>query len=88
VNLVPMTIAQAELFLAEHKRHYKVEADPVFAIGLQEGIDARGAVIVGKKDGEAVIAHIYCDGVSEGYTKLYGAAVRAAKALGYTRMVL
>jgi hypothetical protein len=87
MTLFPMTVQEASQFLSSHERHYKTKAYPVFAIGLKDK-ETRGAVIVGRKGSEAVLAHIYCDGVSQGYTLLYGAAWRAAKALGYSRMVL
>ena len=87
MNIIPLSVEEAQRFLTKHERHYKAEGQPVFAIGLA-GEAVVGAVIVGTKDGEALLIHIYCDGVSQGYTMLYGAAWRAAKALGYERMVL
>ena len=51
--------------------------------------ELHGAAILGRNaDGEACLAHIYVDGVSEGYSLLYGAVWRAFKALGYRVAVL
>lgn len=83
-GITPLSIEEAQVFLEAHGRHYKADGVPVFAIGYAD----HGAAIIGHRNGEAVLIHIYCDGVSEGYTMLYGAAWRAAKALGYKRMVL
>ena len=82
-----MTLEQALDYIKGHERHYKSDADPIFAIGISDG-NVCGAVIVGVKEGEAQLSHIYSAGESQGYTLLYGAAWRAAKALGYTKMVL
>lgn len=49
----------------------------------------QGAAILGRNAaGEACLAHIYVDGVSQGYSLLYGAVWRAFKALGYRIAVL
>ena len=89
MEIAPLSVASALEFLVKHERHYKTEAEPIFAIGLSDGNAIRGAVIVGKNESfDAAIAHIYSDGEYQGYTLLYGAAVRAAKALGYERMIL
>lgn len=87
LNLVPLTVEQAEKFLTSHERHYKSNALPVFALGISDGAIC-GAVIVGVSGEDAELSHIYSDGESLGYTLLYGAAWRAAKALGYVRMIL
>jgi hypothetical protein len=38
-----------------------------------------------RADGDGELAHIYVDGVSQGYSLLYGACWRALKALGYEK---
>ena len=88
IRLVPLSIEVAEAFLRKHGRHYKAASAPLFAIGVKGGV-LHGAVIVGQnKNGEAELSHIYADGVSSGYTLLYGAAWQAIKALGHTRITL
>lgn len=88
MNIVPLTIEQALEFLGEHKRHYQTDGKAIFAIGISDGA-LHGAVIVGVTlSGDVGLNHIYSGGASEGYTLLYGAAWRAAKALGYKRMIL
>ena len=85
METMPLTIKQAEDFLASHERHYKAPVEPICAIGVGDGV-TRGAAILGRReDGDAELAHIYVDGASQGYSLLYGACWRALKALGYKR---
>lgn len=84
-----LSVKDAEAFLSQHERHYKSAVDPICAIGVAEGETLHGAAILGRRsDGDAELAHIYVDGVSQGYSLLYGACWRALKALGYKRTVL
>lgn len=79
-------VKEAEEFLKTHDRHYKVPVEPICAIGVAEGDKLHGAAILGRReDGDGELAHIYVDGVSQGYSLLYGACWRALKALGYKR---
>ena len=89
MQIVPLTVENALVFLASHDRHYRSDAKPIFAIGISTEEKLCGAVIVGAAEGaELQLSHIYSAGESLGYTLLYGAAWRAAKALGYERMIL
>ena len=88
MRIIPLSIKQAESFLRKHGRHYKTPAAPVCAIGLEDS-GLHGAAILGShKNGDAELSHIYCDGISQGYTLLYGSAWRTLKAMGYTKTVL
>lgn len=87
MNIVPLTVPAAMEFLKEHERHYKSDANPLFAIGITDG-NLCGAVVVGERSGEAELCHIYSVGEFMGYTILYGSAWRAAKAMGYKKMIL
>ncbi len=80
-----LSLAEAEAFLEAHKRHYKSDSVPFCAIGLkgEDGV-LHGAAILGRRaDGRGQLAHIYVDGVWQGYSLLYGACWRAYAALGY-----
>lgn len=80
---------EAEAFLAKHERHYKAPIEAICAIGVEDESGLHGAAILGRKGprvGE--LAHIYVDGISQGYSLLYGACWRAFKALGYETAVL
>ena len=89
MEIRPLTVEKALEFLDSHDRHYRSEAKPLFAIGIVIEEKICGAVIVGvAENGDAQLSHIYSAGQSQGYTLLYGAAWRAAKALVYERMML
>jgi len=116
LQIIPLSVAEAEDFLKKHDRHYVEPAEKVAAIGVgtpkgktievttfasasreyragmyEEGgpSELHGAAILGRNEaGEGCLAHIYVDGVSQGYSLLYGACWRALKALGYRTAVL
>lgn len=93
MKIIPLTVAEAEAFLKDHGRHYKAPAEPICAIGVAtdmgETVMLHGAAILGRRDAKvAELAHIYVDGVSQGYSLLYGACWRALKALGYESAIL
>lgn len=97
LQIIPLSVAEAEEFLKKHDRHYVEPAEKVAAIGVANGEQAKagtpalvhGAAILGRNEaGEGCLAHIYVDGVSQGYSLLYGACWRALKALGYRTAVL
>ena len=100
MQIIPLSLKQAEDYLAKHERHYKAPAEPICAVGVGEVDHAgtnkyptiHGAAILGRSDSgagwTAELAHIYVDGTSQGYSLLYGACWRALKALGYVKCVL
>ena len=98
METISLSVKDAEEFLKNHDRHYKVSVDPICAIGIGDvsksaGLSGtethtrlHGAAILGRRaDGDAELAHIYVDGSFQGYSILYGACWRALKALGYKR---
>lgn len=88
-EIVALTLQEAEAFLAKHDRHYVEPGEKICAIGIGGEQGLHGAAILGRApDGDACLAHIYVDGVSQGYSLLYGACWRALKALGYKKTAL
>lgn len=84
-----LSMKDAEAFLKNHDRHYKAPVEPICAIGVKDDSGLHGAAILGRRsDGVGELAHIYVDGISQGYSLLYGACWRALKALGYKTTVL
>lgn len=89
METIAISVTTAEEFLKDHGRHYKAPVEAICAIGVAEGDKLHGAAILGRSaDGIGELAHIYVDGVSQGYSLLYGACWRALKALGYKQTVL
>lgn len=95
LHLVPMTLADANLFVEAWHRHNKPTPGHKFSIGVADDNDVlRGVAIVGRPvarnydDGLTLEVNRSCtDGTRNANSMLYGAAWRAAKALGYQRLI-
>lgn len=94
LRLVPTTIGDAREFVAQHHRHHGSPVSALFAIAVADGDVVRGVALVGRpvaralQDGyTAEITRCCTDGAKNACSMLYGAAWRAAKALGYQRLV-
>jgi hypothetical protein len=95
LHLVPVRQKDAKAFVAEWHRHHKPPLGAVFTVGAadQNGV-LRAVAIVGRPvarhfdDGRTLeVTRTATDGVRNANSLLYGAAWRAAKALGYTRLI-
>lgn len=92
--LKPITLRAANAFVAEMHRHHKPTQGHKFSIGVVDDSDAlRGVVIVGRPvarkrdDGwTAEVTRLCTDGTKNACSMLYGAAWRAAKAMGYRKI--
>lgn len=95
LSLVPVDYATAAAFVREHHRH---NATPPpgwkFGVGVAAGDQLVGIAMVGRPvsrhldDGLTLEVNRCCtDGHPNANSMLYGAAWRAAKALGYRRLV-
>lgn len=94
VAVVPVTIKEANQVVARWHRHHKPVVGAKFAIGISDGTTIRGVAIVGRPvarmadDGWTVEVTRCCtDGIRNGCSQLYGAAWRAARAMGYRRLI-
>lgn len=95
LRLVPVTFADAAAFVDAEHRHHRRPTGHKFSVGVAAGDLLVGVAMVGRPvarhfdDGTTLEVNRSC--VIEGYknanSMLYGAAWRAAKALGYTRLV-
>lgn len=95
LHLVPVRSRQAAAFVREWHRHHRPPTGQIFAIGVadEDGI-LRAVAIVGRPmarhldDGFTLEVTRTCtDGARNANSLLYGAAWRATKALGYTRLI-
>lgn len=84
---------EAAAFVSEHHRHHTPPVGHLFSIGAYEGDRLCGVVIVGRpvsrarQDGLTVeVTRLCTDGTKDACSFLYGAARRAALALGYRRI--
>ena len=95
LNLIPVTFREACAFIAEHHRHHKPPAGIKFCLGLMDRDgELVGVATVGRPvarmydDGLTLEVNRTCtDGTANANSMLYGAAWRAAKALGYRRLI-
>lgn len=94
MRIVPMRLAEANEAVQRWHRHHKPVAGYLFAVGVSDDGTLRGVAIVGRPvarhldDGHtAEITRCATDGARNACSMLLGACRRAAKALGYQRVV-
>lgn len=95
LRVVPITFADACGFVAMWHRHHTPPIGHRFSIGVADHDDVlRGAAIIGRPvarlldDGMTLeVTRTATDGTHNANSMLYGAAWRAAKALGYRRLI-
>lgn len=95
LSLTPTSLRAANEFVQQFHRHHKPTRGHKFSIAVtdDEGL-VRGVCICGRPvarhldDGVTLEVNRVCtDGVKNGCSMLYGAARRAAKAMGYSRAI-
>jgi len=94
MELVPLTYEQAAQFVDAHHRHHRRPVGHKFSVGVIAADQLVGVAIVGRPvargydDGRTLEVNRTCtDGTPNANSMLYGAAWRAAKALGYRRLI-
>jgi acetoacetate decarboxylase len=79
-RLAPINKDKAKEIFAEHSA-FRGEFD--FAISVREGETIHGVIALNADGDRFSLAHLYTDANAQIGTLLYGAAWRAAKAMGY-----
>lgn len=95
LQLVPINIEDANVFVGRFHRHHKPMPGCKFAIAVaEEASTIRGVAIVGRPvsrmldDGwTAEVNRVCTDGTKNACSMLYGAARRAAFAMGYKKLI-
>lgn len=95
LRIVPCTIKDAKRFVAAWHRHHPRTSGAVFALGIASDEDVLvGVALVGRpvaaafQDGMTLEVNRSCtDSTEHANSMIYGAAWRAAKALGYRRLI-
>ena len=94
LQVTPINLAEANAFVQTRHRHHKPVPGAKFSVAVSDGDAIRGVAIVGRPvarnsdDGWTLEVNRCCtDGTRNACSMLYGAAWRAAKALGYRRLV-
>ena len=95
LEIVPCTLRAANAYVKEHHRHHKPPQGARFALAVadEDGV-LRGVAMVGNpvarmlNDGRtAEVVRVATDGCPNACSALYGAAWRAARALGYKKLI-
>lgn len=94
LSLVPVSFADARGFVAAWHRHHVPPIGHKFSLGVAAGDVLVGVAIVGRpvarhlQDGHTLeVTRTATDGTLNANSMLYGASWRAAKALGYSRLI-
>ena len=94
LELQPLTLREACAFVTGHHRHHKAPRGCLFCIGANDGQSVIGVAIVGRpkarllQDGyTAEVVRLATDGTQNACSLLYAASWRAARAIGYRRLV-
>lgn len=95
LTIVPLTQREAAAFIAEHHRHHPPSRGDVFRLGVADDAGViRGVAMVGRPvarhmdDGLTLeVTRVATDGCPNACSALYGAARRAAMALGWRRLI-
>ena len=95
LRITPIDISEAKLFVQRHHRHHGPPTGARCAIACSIGDEVRGVAIIGRptaredQDGYTSEITRVCviEGTPNACSMLYGACWRAAKALGYLRLI-
>ena len=95
LTLSPISLAEANAFVSLHHRHHKPVPGAKFCVAaVADDAQVVGVAIVGRPvarmsdDGYTLEVNRCCtDGTHNACSMLYGAAWRAAKAMGYRRLI-
>ena len=94
MTVQPITLREARAFVSRVHRHHKAPQGGLFAVAASEGEEVVGVAIVGRpvarmlNDGwTAEVVRLATTGARNACSMLYAAAWRAARALGYRRLV-
>jgi len=94
LTIQPVTYKEACYFIDEYHRHHRAPQGHKYSIAVNDGEKIVGVVTVGRpiarySDNGWTLEVTRCctDGTKNAASKLYAAAWRAARALGYQRLV-
>ncbi len=92
--ITPINLDEANAYVATHHRHHKPVVGAKFSIAVSESEEVVGVAIVGRPvarriDGGWTLEVNRCctNGTRNACSMLYSAAWKAAKALGYKRLI-
>ena len=94
LRIIPISLREANNFVSEHHRHHKPVTGHKFSIGCNHCDTLVGVAIVGRPISRHLdngytleVSRLCTDGTKNACSKLYTAAMRAAKELGYDKII-
>lgn len=94
LEVCPVSLKEANAFVEQHHRHHKPVVGHKFSVGCTDGENIVGVAIVGRPvaryldDGWTLEVNRLCtDGTRNACSMLYAAAWRAARAMGYRKII-
>ena len=94
LRLKPISLRDANEYVRQHHRHHKPVAGHKFSIGCEADSELVGVIIAGRPvsryldDGFTLeVTRLCTNGAKNACSFLYGAAARAAAAMGYKRII-
>jgi|TARA_R100001129_G_scaffold128563_1_gene90600 hypothetical protein len=94
LELVPITLREANRFVEQHHRHHQPSRGCRFCVAVAQAGEVVGVAIITRPvarrldDGwTAEVSRVATDGTRNACSKLYGAAWRAARSLGFRRLI-
>ena len=95
LQIVPLTISEARAYVDRTHRHHPAPVSALFAVAVaDESGEVRGVATVGRPVARglqdawtAEVTRVATDGARNACSMLYGACWRAARALGWRRLV-
>lgn len=92
--IIPVQLREANAFVEQHHRHHQPVVGCLFCLAVSDGETVHGVAIVGRpiarilSDGwTAEVTRCCTDGTRNACSMLYRAAWRAARAIGYRRLI-
>lgn len=94
LELTPITLAEANAFVKENHRHHRPVVGHKFSVSVSSNGVVRGVAIIGRPVARGLdngwtleVTRVATDGAKNACSMLYGASWRAAKALGYKKLI-
>src|SRR4249920_3671155 len=94
LEIIPMVLDEANAFVEQHHRHHQPVPGAKFCIGVARDDVVVGVAIVGRPVARMLdngwtleVNRVCTDGTKNACSMLYAASWRAAKALGYRKLI-
>ena len=94
LEIVPIDFSEASAFIERFHRHHKAPVGHKFSLGLSDGEKIVGVATIGRPvarildDGWTLEVNRLCtDGTPNACSKLYAAAWRVSKNMGYRKLI-